>query len=402
MAVPSSAFIGGVPGGAQHAGVALQHVQDLGAARDGGAWPRGWPARPSAASATAWVWRTFSGSTSTLTVNGPWRAALPLPARRPAIGHVGGLDHELVDLPLEANGSTTEAPGSIAGDLPALGGGLHAGAERRAADRRALRQQLGRWSPGRRRRRRPRPRPCRRRPGDRPAPARSSGARRDRASAGRARWPRRPAAPRSRRGAWPRLGIHVDGQGQRGQGDSAAAGSIRGRGIETLHSISLVRSAAAMSASTRGRSSRSIQATMSRVDVPGVNTAATPSAFSAAASSAGTMPPPKIGMSPAPRLPSACEHRREQGHVRARHDRQPDRVHRFLHGRGGDHLGRLVQAGVDDLVAGVGQRPGHHLGAAIVAVQPGLADQDAQLARPGRRRRPAGSPLDSMRTSFTL
>ena len=38
--------------------------------------------------------------------------------------------------------------------------------------------------------------------------------------------------------------------------------------------------------------------------------------------------------------------------------------------------GRLVQAGVDDLHAGVAQGPGHHLRPAVVAVQAGLGDHD--------------------------
>ena len=38
--------------------------------------------------------------------------------------------------------------------------------------------------------------------------------------------------------------------------------------------------------------------------------------------------------------------------------------------------GRLVQAGVDDLHAGVAQRPGDHLRAPVVPVQAGLGDDD--------------------------
>ena len=37
-----------------------------------------------------------------------------------------------------------------------------------------------------------------------------------------------------------------------------------------------------------------------------------------------------------------------------------------------DRLGRLAQAGVDHLEAGVHQRPHHHLGALVVAVEAGL------------------------------
>src|SRR4029077_4177202 len=57
--------------------------------------------------------------------------------------------------------------------------------------------------------------------------------------------------------------------------------------------------------STRGRSSRSIQSTIAWVDVPGVKIAATPSAFSSAASSSGTIPPPNSTTSPAPAAFSA-------------------------------------------------------------------------------------------------
>ena len=45
-----------------------------------------------------------------------------------------------------------------------------------------------------------------------------------------------------------------------------------------------------------------------------------------------------------------------------------------------DLLGRLVQAGVDDLEAGVAQRPGDHLGASVVAVEAWLGDDDAVAA----------------------
>ena len=74
------------------------------------------------------------------------------------------------------------------------------------------------------------------------------------------------------------------------------------------------------------------------------------------------------------------DHRREQRHVRARHDRQADRVDRLLHRRRRDHLRRLVEAGVDDLVAGVGERARDDLGATVVAVETGLGDEDAELA----------------------
>ncbi len=46
-------------------------------------------------------------------------------------------------------------------------------------------------------------------------------------------------------------------------------------------------------------------------------------------------------------------------------------------GGGRDHLRRLVQAGVDDLHPGVAQRGGDDLGAAVVAVETGLGDENS-------------------------
>ena len=79
----------------------------------------------------------------------------------------------------------------------------------------------------------------------------------------------------------------------------------------------------------------------------------------------------------APLLAQQLEHAREERHVRAAQDRQADDVDVFLDGGGRDHLGRLVQAGVDDLHAGVAQRRGDDLGAAIVTVEAGLGDEHA-------------------------
>ncbi len=60
-------------------------------------------------------------------------------------------------------------------------------------------------------------------------------------------------------------------------------------------------------------------------------------------------------------------------HVRAGQDRQADDVGVLLQRRADDLLGRLAEAGVDHLHAGVAQRPRNDLGAAVVPVEPGLA-----------------------------
>ena len=66
--------------------------------------------------------------------------------------------------------------------------------------------------------------------------------------------------------------------------------------------------------------------------------------------------------------------------MRAGEDREPDRV-RVLLDRGlGDLLRRLMQAGVDHLHAGVPQGARDDLRAAVVAVQSGLGDDDADFS----------------------
>ena len=59
-------------------------------------------------------------------------------------------------------------------------------------------------------------------------------------------------------------------------------------------------------------------------------------------------------------------------------DGQPDDVDVLLEGGRHDHLGRLAQAGVDDFEAFVAQAAGEHLGAAIVAVEAGLGDENLE------------------------
>ena len=74
---------------------------------------------------------------------------------------------------------------------------------------------------------------------------------------------------------------------------------------------------------------------------------------------------------------------RHERHVRARQDRQADRVGVLLDDRLDDLLGRLVQAGVDDLHAGVAQRAGDDLRPAVVPVEARLGHDDADLLARG-------------------
>ena len=119
---------------------------------------------------------------------------------------------------------------------------------------------------------------------------------------------------------------------------------------------------------------------ISSVPAPGVKTSATPSRFSSGMSSAGMVPPTVTRTSSTPCVFEQRDDFRDQGHVGAGEDREADRVGVLLDHRLGDLLGRLVQAGVDDLHAGVAEGAGDDLGAAVVAVEAGLGDDDADLA----------------------
>jgi hypothetical protein len=71
-------------------------------------------------------------------------------------------------------------------------------------------------------------------------------------------------------------------------------------------------------------------------------------------------------------------------------DRQSDDVDVLLDGRVGDRADRLVTAGVDDLHPRIAQGLGHHLGPAVVAVEPRLGDEHTDgigHRRHGTRRR---------------
>jgi hypothetical protein len=73
----------------------------------------------------------------------------------------------------------------------------------------------------------------------------------------------------------------------------------------------------------------------------------------------------------------------------------------LLDHRRGDLLRGLVQARVDDLHAGVAKRPGDDLRTAVVAVEAGLGNDDADLllviAHGGRVSRDAGRALSCRR-----
>ena len=63
---------------------------------------------------------------------------------------------------------------------------------------------------------------------------------------------------------------------------------------------------------------------------------------------------------------------RKQRHVGAAKYRQADDIDVFLHGGGGDHLGRLMETRVDDFHPRVAERGRDDFRAAIVAVEAGL------------------------------
>src|SRR5262245_37213724 len=80
-------------------------------------------------------------------------------------------------------------------------------------------------------------------------------------------------------------------------------------------------------------------------------------------------------------LAQQLQHALEEIVVGAGQHAEPDGVRVFLH-RGGHHLlGRLVQAGVDNLEAGVAQRSGHDLGAPVVTVEARLGDDNTDGTR---------------------
>ena len=66
--------------------------------------------------------------------------------------------------------------------------------------------------------------------------------------------------------------------------------------------------------------------------------------------------------------------------MRARKNGEANHMHIFLQRRIDDHLWSLAQAGVDDFHAGVAQRAGDYLCAAIVAIEAGFSNQNPNLS----------------------
>ena len=83
------------------------------------------------------------------------------------------------------------------------------------------------------------------------------------------------------------------------------------------------------------------------------------------------MPPTTTRMS-APALTDLLHDERRERHVGAGQHREADDVDVLVDGGSGDGLGRLEQAGVDDLAAGVAEDAGDDLDAAVVAVEADL------------------------------
>ena len=114
--------------------------------------------------------------------------------------------------------------------------------------------------------------------------------------------------------------------------------------------------------------------------VPGVNTAATPCSRSASASGARDRAADDHEHVVGALVAQQLEDARHERHVRAREDRDADRVGVLLHDGLDDLLRRLVQARVDDLHAGIAKRPGDDLGSAIVAIESRLRNDHADPA----------------------
>src|SRR5581483_4983459 len=108
-----------------------------------------------------------------------------------------------------------------------------------------------------------------------------------------------------------------------------------------------------------------------------------------------------------PLLPEQLEHALEEIVVGAREHAEADGVGVLLQRGGDDLLGRLVQARVDHLEARVAQRARDDLGAAVMAVEAGLRDDDtdgaclSHRASPSAARRRSPTPAIAVRSPAT-
>ena len=112
----------------------------------------------------------------------------------------------------------------------------------------------------------------------------------------------------------------------------------------------------------------------------GVYTRATPCSIRRLPSLSGMMPPTTTGTLPMPASLSAREHLGHQLEVAAAEDGEADHVRALLERAGHDLLGRHTDALVDDLEADVARLEGDLLGSVGVAVEAGLAHQQAGTA----------------------
>ena len=118
-----------------------------------------------------------------------------------------------------------------------------------------------------------------------------------------------------------------------------------------------------------------------RSGAPGVKTSATPCSRSSSASSRGIVPPTTTSTSSAPFSFRPSRIRGTSVMCAPERIEIPTASASSWIAVSTICSGRLVQAGVDDLHAGVAQRAGDDLGAAVVTVEAGLRDHDTNLSR---------------------
>ena len=116
------------------------------------------------------------------------------------------------------------------------------------------------------------------------------------------------------------------------------------------------------------------------MEVPGPNNLPTPWVCSLSMSSFGMIPPPVTQDIAATLVLSSSWTRGNSVMCAPREDREADDVDILLHRRAGDHLGCLVEPGIDDLHPGVTERGRDDLRAPVVSVEAGLGDQHADGA----------------------